>query len=251
MSEGIEEIGNNAFNSSMVLEKLDLPTTLKKMGEWIIYYCNQLKELNIPYGITTIGESALQNYGLIDSLTTITIPDSVTTIERRAFSNRVGLKNLKIPASVANIGEYAFVGCENIENIDIDENNKNYKSIDGMMYSKDGITLIKGVNKENVVIAEGTKIVEDGAFDGYKALANITIPNSVTSIGDSAFCKCTSLTGITIPSSVKTMGDGVFAGDTITVNVFFKENEKPEGWNKNWNEGYWYSPSKITINYAK
>ena len=143
-----------------------------------------------------------------------------------------------------------------------------------MMYSKDGITLIKGVNKENVVIAEGTKIVEDGAFDGYKALATITIPNSVTSIGensfykctslsgitipnsvtsigDSAFYKCTSLSEITIPSSVKTMGDRVFAGDTITVNVFFKENEKPEGWDENWKEGYWYPPSKITVNYAK
>lgn len=274
VSEGIEEIGDNAFNSSVVLEKLDLPTTLKKMGEWIIFHCPQLKELNIPYGITTIGESALQGHGYIDSLTTIIIPDSVTTIERWAFSYRRGLKNLKIPASVTNIGENAFRGCENIENIDIDENNKNYKSIDGMMYSKDGTTLIKGVNKANVVIADGTKIVEDGAFDGYKALANITIPNSVTSIGNRAFYECTSLSGITIPnsvtkiessafsncealtsitipSSVKTMGVMVFAGDTITVNVFFKENEKPEGWDENWKEGYSYPPSKITVNYAK
>lgn len=321
MSEGIEEVGERAFNSSTVLEKLDLPSTLKQIGPDIIEYCPKLSELNIEYGITDIGFRAFDTYGRIDksSLTKIIIPDSVKNIKYCAFGY-LPLKNIKIPASVENIDVNAFSGCSYLENIEVDENNKNYKSINGMLYNKEGTKLIHAAGGKTINVPEKTKTIGESAFgynnivteinipdsvntiesnafemcsslnkislpnsitkienytfEGCETLKNITIPNSITCIGQGAFhsCKaltgitipnsvtkieshafsnCESLTSITIPSSVKIMGDSVFAGDTITVNVFFKENEKPEGWDEDWKEGYSYPPSKITVNYAK
>ena len=320
VSEGIEEIGDGAFNSSIALVRINLPSTLRKMGYAIIEYCPKLTELNIPYGITSIGFGALSDH-YESSIETIEIPESVNEIEARAFEGRKKLKTVKISKNVTNIDSSAFDGCNNLENIDIDENNKNYKSIDGILYSKDGTRLILDFSKKtnitipnsvvtiekeafnyrmnleqinipdsvtsigegafcgcmalkNITIPNSVTKIESSAFSscesltsitipnsvtsigeyafyGCKALKNITIPNSVTKIESSAFSSCESLTSITIPSSVKIMGVMVFAGDTTTVNVFFKENEKPEGWNENWKEGYWNSPSKITVNYAK
>lgn len=249
VSEGIEEIGSEVFASSVALEKLNLPTTLRKLGRFVILYCPKLNELNIPYGITTIGEDTLCDYsGYEESLTTITIPESVTTIKAWAFTWRAGLKTLKIPASVTNIEDRAFAFCKNLT-IEVDENNKNYKSIDGMLYSKDGTRLIQGVGKTNVVIAEGTKTIASRAFSGYELLTNITIPNSVTSIEDYAFYNCSALREITIPEKVSTMGEFVFGENNITVNVYFKEGEKPEGWSENWDKKDYNN--RVKVNYAE
>ena len=99
VSEGIEEVGEHAFNSSTVLEKLDLPSTLKQIGPDMIEYCPKLSELNIEYGITDIGFRAFDTYRRIDksSLTKIVIPDSVKNIRSNAFGY-LPLKNIKIPA---------------------------------------------------------------------------------------------------------------------------------------------------------
>ena len=246
VSEGIEEIGDGAFNSSIALVRINLPSTLRKMGYAIIMYCPKLTELNIPYGITSIGYGAFLDY-YESSLETIEIPESVNEIKAGAFEGRKNLKTVKISKNVTNIDSGAFDRCNNLENIDIDENNKNYKSIDGILYSKDGTRLIFAFSKKtNITIPNSVTTIEKRAFYWRTNLEQINIPDSVTSIGDDAFGWCQALKTITIPSSVKTMGIYVFSYDTITINVPFKEGEKPEGWDNDWNRDA-YS----TINYAK
>ena len=96
------------------------------------------------------------------------------------------LTSVTIPDSVTEIGEYAFDGCTSLTSINVSKQNPNYTSIDGILYDKEGTTLI--------CCPAGTE------------KSSVTIPDSVTSIEGLAFYECTSLTSVTIPDSVTTIG---------------------------------------------
>ena len=106
---------------------------------------------------------------LCSKLTSITIPNSVTSIEREAFRDCTGLTNVTIGNSVTSIGNYAFYNCTGLTSITIPNN----------------------------VTSIGLC-----AFEDCTGLTSITIPNSVTSIGNYAFDNCTGLTSITIGSGI-------------------------------------------------
>ena len=123
---------------------------------------------------------------------------------------------ITIPSSlggypVTSIGEHAFYNCSGLTKfiVIVDSNNPSYKSVNGLLLSKDGKNLIAGVNGD-VVIPQGVTSIGDDAFYGCRGLTSITIPNSVTSIGDSAFYGCSGLTSVTIPNSVTSIGESAF-----------------------------------------
>ncbi|MBR4751866.1 MAG: leucine-rich repeat protein [Thermoguttaceae bacterium] len=107
-----------------------------------------------------------------------TIPAGVTSIGG-AFRHCSSLKTLVIPASVTNIGGYAFYGCSSLETL---------------------------------VIPSGVTRIGNNAFDGCSSLKKLVIPTGVTSIGDSAFSRCSSLKTLVIPASVTSIGDSAFNG---------------------------------------
>ncbi|MDY6367466.1 MAG: leucine-rich repeat domain-containing protein, partial [Clostridia bacterium] len=109
----------------------------------------------------------------------------------------------------------AFKGCSSLTNINVLENNANYKSIDGNLYSKDGKTLIKyaiGKTATEFSIPNSVTSIGNYAFYNCSSLTSVTIPDSVTSIGSYAFECCSSLTSVTIPNSVTSIGVGAFSG---------------------------------------
>lgn len=137
-------------------------------------YCS-LTSINLPNSVTSIGEWAFYE---CRSLTSINIPHSVTSIGNSAFSWCDSLTSINIPNSVTTIGDEAFYECKSLTSINI----------------PDSVTSIG-----------------DGAFDECSSLASINIPDSVTSIGNAAFSKCESLTNINIPDSVIKMEGNPFA----------------------------------------
>ena len=156
------------------------------IGDMAFYDCVFLTNLIIPEGITTIGTSLFYNC----LLTTINIPDSVTSIASRAFSNAVDLRS-----------------------ITVGENNTVYQSIDGVLYSKDGKMLIQypaRKTEKTFAIPNGVTSIESKAFENCSSLTSITIPNSVTNIGDRAFPYCDGLTSVEIPDSVTSIGERAF-----------------------------------------
>ena len=153
------------------------------------------KAVTIPstidrYKVTGIGWSAFSG---CTGLKSITIPSSVTEIGGYAFRGCKGLKSITIPSSVTEIGENAFRGCTGLTSITADKNNKNYTSVNGVLFNK---------NKTEIL-----------AYPNAKS-SSYVIPSSVTEIGSAAFYDCTGLKSVTIPSSVKEIGIDAFSGCT-------------------------------------
>lgn len=137
-------------------------------------------------GVTRIGDYAFYKK---NTLSSITIPDSVTSIGSEAFSRCSNLTSITIPDSVTSIGDEAFFYCRSLTSITI----------------------------PNSVTSIGSY-----AFDGCSKLSSITIPDSVISIGGSAFYGCTSLTTITIPENVTSIGNQAFYYCSSLSSVTYK-----------------------------
>ena len=139
----------------------------------------------------------------------MTLSSSLTSIGSGAFSYS-GLTRVTISSGVTNIGEKVFCGCSELTAIMVEADNTHYLSVDDLLLSKDGMTLIQGVNGD-VTIPSSVIHIGDYAFCDFHGLTNVTIPSSVTNIGDYAFAVCGGLTRMTIPDNVTHIGDYAFA----------------------------------------
>ena len=130
------------------------------------------------------------------SLTSVNIPNSVTTIGGGTFFGCSSLTSVNIPNSVTTIGNSAFRGCRSLTSV----------------------TIPNSVTK-----------IDDRAFEGCSSLTSVTIPNSVTTIGGWAFSDCSSLTSVTIPNRVTTIGSEAFSGCTNLQKVHIGNSVKTIG----------------------
>ena len=167
------------------------------IDERAFYYCDSLTSITIPDSVKSIGNYAF--YGC-SSLTSITIPDSVTSIGDWAFSSCSSLTSITIPDSVTSIGEYAFRDCSSLTSITISD------SVTSIGYG----TFYDCTSLTSITIPDSVTSIGEYAFRDCSSLTSITIPDSVTSIGNYAFYGCSSLTSITIPDSVTSIGEYAF-----------------------------------------
>ena len=213
-----------------------------EIGDSVFKDCLILTSVTIPNSVTSVGDRAFWGCA---NLTSITIPGSVMSIGFIAFSDCSSLKSVTIPDSVTSIGDSAFGDCTSLTAIDVTIGNKNYTSVNGVLFNKDKTELIcypagktdksyiipdsvismgysafrSCVNLTRIIIPDSLTEIGINAFRGCTSLTSITIPNSVTSIGDWAFGGCTSLTSITIPNSVTEIGWSAFSGCTSLTSI--------------------------------
>jgi len=175
-----------------------------------------LTTITLPKSITAIGFYAFGGcYGLMS----ITIPNTVTTIGWCSFFDCKGMTSIYIPASVSSIENGAFSANSGL--ITVASDNPNYSSNEGVLFDKNQYKLINcPISKSgNYSIPSTVKSIENSAFQTCNKLTSITIPTSVISIGESAFYYCHGLSSITIPSSVTTIGERAFWYNSALINV--------------------------------
>jgi len=152
---------------------------------------SNITSIIIPDSVTSIGINAF--FGC-SSLTNVTIGNSVTSIGASAFASCTGLSSIVIPNSVTSIGQNAFNFCTSLT---------------------------------SVTIGNSVTSIDNGAFSGCTSLTSIIIPNSVTNISSGAF-NGTALINITIPNSVTTIGSNAFSNNNSLMNIIFLNPTPPQ-----------------------
>lgn len=241
----VTSIDYGAFYGCSALVSIALPPSLTTIGDHAFFGCQALSSVTIPNGTASIGISAfnacsrLQRFevaegnecyytadGVLFSRGTqslvscpngkvgvYAISQGVQEIGYYAFAYCSRLTAIHIPSSVTNVPPGAFLNCQSLESFGVSPDNGSYQATDGVLYTKNGETLISyPVGKigpckiPNSVLAIG-----DYAFCGAK-LTDITIPDGVQTIGENAFNGCPSLQSISLPNSIRTICDGAFYG---------------------------------------
>ncbi len=181
------------------------------IGWGALSYCKSLTSVTIPNTVTYLKGYTFSG---CSALTSVTIPNSITYIDVCAFSNCSSLISITIPDSVTGINHWVFMGCDSLTSIAVDENNPNYCSVDGVLFNKDKTEIVchpAGKTNTTYTIPNSVTSIFYGAFGYCTQLTSVIIPDSVTSIGDYSFQSCKSLTSISIPYSVTNIGEHTFS----------------------------------------
>ena len=143
------------------------------------------------------------------------------------FQGCTGITSIVIPDSVISIDRSAFSGCTSLAEITVSLDNKNYSSVDGVLFNKDGSELIiypKGNGRSAYTVPDGVTSISGSAFSGCTSLKEIVIPDSVTSIGESAFSGCTSLSKVKLSNNLRIIQERTFYDCTSLAEIVIPDS---------------------------
>ena len=160
--------------------------------------CSKIRSVTIPQNVTSIGKRAFDG---CSALTTLSLGEDIQTIGNYAFENCTSLTGVTIPQSVTSIGYYAFEGCTNL----------NPLTIKGPITSMGNYAFAGSTYLTSLTLCDDIQTIGNFAFVGSTSLKTVTLPKNLTSIGEYAFACCSELESITIPEKVKTINPKTFA----------------------------------------
>ena len=193
--------------------------------------CSKIHSVTIPQSVTSIGRKAFHK---CDGLESLTINGTIVLMGYNAFGNCTSLTTLKLGEHIKTIGDSAFFKCSALKNVTIPEN---VTSISGWAFAFSGLesltingaiesmgdeAFFKCENLKTLKLGEHIKTIGAGAFKEC-GLTSVTIPDSVTSIGSRAFLECTSLTTLKLGEKIETIGAGAFKKCSQLTNVTIPE----------------------------
>ena len=158
--------------------------------------CSNIHSVTIPQKVTSIGKRAFYD---CKNLTTLVLGEDIKTIGNYAFECCTSLTGVTIPQSVTSIGYSAFEGCTALNPLII-----NGPTLIGK-HAFTGCTSLT-----SLTLCPDIQTIGDYAFD-VTSLKTVTLPKNLTSIGEYAFACCSELESITIPEKVKTINPKTFA----------------------------------------
>ena len=230
LPEGLKSI-YSAFKECKQLKSINIPSSVTYIDGTAFYECENIiqKENGIHYVDTWVvnADTDIQTITLRDNtvgfaeyafsgcnnLTGYTVPENIKHISGSAFRDCANLTYLNIHSGVIDIGYCLTGNSTKLTAITVDEENPNYKTIDGNLYTKDGKTLIQyaaGKTDEKFTVPNDVKTIKHYAFLGASNLKSITMSNNVTSIEYGAFYNCKGLTSLTLPNGITKIASYTF-----------------------------------------
>ena len=205
LPDGFETMGASAFWQMPALVSVDLGGATG-VSTNAFRYDAALREVTFRPDLgrlTSIGEGAFVGI----SATTVTIPDTVSTIAEEAFSKNPALTSFHVGASLSSLGDYALGENDNLATLSVSPDNASFIVDSGALYHNDlsARTLVRYApanSGSEVTVAAGTTAVGAGAFENATSLRRVILPEGLTAIGDEAFDGCANLVDMAIPDSV-------------------------------------------------
>ncbi len=158
--------------------------------------CSNICSVTIPQKVTSIGKKAFYD---CKNLTTLVLGEDIQTIGNYAFECCTSLTGVTIPQSVTSIGYSAFEGCTALDPLIING---------PTLIGEHAFTGCKSLT--SLTLCPDIQTIGDYAFD-VTSLKTVTLPKNLTSIGKYAFACCSELESITIPEKVKIINPKTFA----------------------------------------
>ena len=266
-NKGLTTIGESAFERSG-LTTLQLPSTLTALGGWAFSGCESLRSAKIWGKMEVVGSYAFDSCTLLESVTmansvriiednafancaslkNLTLPNALERIGSRAFVNCLALSRLELPGKVSEIDASAFLDCAGLTAVTVQSSNRNFKAVDGVLYSGDMSTLLlfpAGKKAQSFTLPASVREILPGALIALKvtsfkvesgskrfkardgvlynagftelchypqgnAAKEFTVPQGVKTIGKNAFEYAGNLTAVTLPQGLEWVKDAAF-----------------------------------------
>ncbi len=177
LPEGMVAVPTGMFEGSENLSEVVWPSTLQEIEPYAFYGTGFEGELELPNSVTVLGYGA---FGECYYITKVVLPANLQTIYGFSYY-------------VTSVPEQPFYLCYSLETYEIAASNQFFKTVDGVLYSKDGKSLYSyptGKQDLSYTILPGTAKIKSGAFEGNYWLEEVVIAESVAAIGDFAFYGC-------------------------------------------------------------
>ena len=188
--------GSMGLNTNYTLKEVVLPEGLTTIGNSAFAMCAALEKVNFPSTVSQLGKWIFEE---CENLKYVNIPEGVTDITE-TFYHATGLKSITVPKTVTTIGEFAFEGCSNLKEVSIKEG---VQTIERCAFTRCG-------SLEEVSIPKSVTYIGEEAFFCCKFLKEITIPEGVTEIKDFTFYECVNLQFVNWHDNITYIGERAF-----------------------------------------
>lgn len=211
LPQSLKIIGQEAFANCSKLSAIDIPDSVVSIGSYAFSGCSSIKTITLPPKLTTLEDGTLSG---CSTLLSVTFNNKLTSIGVNTFADCGNLLSVDIPDSVLTIGENAFEDCSALNSVKLP---KNLSAIKDYLFW--GCTHLVSIDIPENVISIGRN-----AFDSCESLREIQLPENLNSLGNYVFTECGSLTSVVIPNNITTIPEWAFAHCTSLKSVIIPDS---------------------------
>lgn len=208
----VTQVGDYAFYRMKDLQSVIVPVSVKSVGTHAFEHSENLRSVSFTSPSTSllkrIGYSAFEH---CTGITSITIPDGVTSIEPAAFKDCSSLKTIKLPAVLPSLSAMLFMGCEKLDNF----------TIPAAVHTIGESALRDCKTLANITYNTRLTMIDEWAFAGCTSLAAVTLPAGFTTLQRHAYDGCTALASFAFPASLQGVGEYAFNGCEALASLAF------------------------------